>query len=175
MDAPRSLTVFARLEDGKLEHARAAARAWEDEPESPFARLPAVHLGRIVVVEKIERHIRKAFEHGSFLLLSIDYDGELDALFEAMARKIPAQLDALLGACEGWPGATDAAAVSRWIGDRRVQPGVELIAYPNATVERVLAAIDVHRRVVRFACETQDLAPAALQAAFREAFPEHAR
>lgn len=175
MKAPVSLTVLARVRDGAAEQARAAAQSWNELAPSPFARLPGVHLGRVQLIPQLERHVRKAFEDGSFLLLSLDHDGDLDPLLDAMSAQLAPELDALLGCCDDWPGAADRVAVRRWMRDRRAVRGVELIAYPKATVEHVLQAIGTHERVVALACRVQrERDPAALRAAFLAAFPEHA-
>jgi hypothetical protein len=139
--------LFAPLRGGEAEAARAAIGALDE----PFARVPGTHLARLQVLE--DKH----------LLLAADHDGAPEPWLIAAAR----ELDSVLAHCAFWPGAADPAEVVRWACDRQVPAGFSVVGSPNATVEEVHDALELQRRLARFAAEAEGLDDAALHAAWR--------
>ena len=134
MAALRSLTVVrppARRRAGAM---RAAARGpGRTRRASPFSRLPGVHLGRVrgrrrrssATSARPSRRAPSCCSRSTTTATST-------RSFEAMARQIPARARRAAGLLRGLAGHRGPPRrCSRWIRDRRVLRGVELIAYPE--------------------------------------------
>jgi hypothetical protein len=81
------------------------------------------------------------------LLFATAYDGDWDPYIEDFAAKIPAYIDIIFSACEGWPGIRT-PEVKDWIANHQVTAEGWYVGNPNLTVadtrrlERIGQALD---------------------------------
>jgi hypothetical protein len=150
------VVVVAPLLAGEADAARAAIAALDE----PFARVPGTHLARLQVLRPPPRRFRGRTRY--YALLAADHDGPAETWLAAAAR----ELEPVLAHCAFWPGAADAAEVVRWARAREVSVGFSVVGSPHATVEEVGEALDLRRRLARFAADTAGLDDAALHAAW---------
>jgi hypothetical protein len=159
------LVVLARLVDGRADAARAAIAALPAR-RSPFARVQGTSLARLQVLRPPRRSLaaRRPREH---LLWAADLDAPLDGWLARACAVIGPELDAVLGHCAFWPGATDAAGVARWVAANRLRIGFSVIGSPEARVAEIGAALAERERLAAFVRETQGLGDVALRDAWR--------
>jgi hypothetical protein len=161
--ATYGLVVLARLVEGRADAARTAIAGLGDP--GPFARVPGTSLARLQVLRPPRRRMsaRAPREH---LLWAADVDAPLEPWLARACATIGAELDAVLGHCAFWPGATDAAGVARWVAANQLQVGFSVIGAPQARVADVADALAARERLAAFARETQGLGDVALRDAW---------
>ena len=169
-----ALTVLAPVQAA---HESALADALGDLPAlegSPLARVPGTHFARFVVIDAPvyegagqQRDSWKA----SRLLFTSNFDGPLERYLDDLRTGLGTDGDATFGHCVGYPGHADAQAWTAWLLAHRVKSSLFFGAYGDQAVQRVRENIALRSRLAAFALEAQGLAPAELQARFREAFP----
>jgi hypothetical protein len=165
--ATDALVLLARIRDGEAGAARKAiAEHWEDAARSPFADTGGTHLARLQVLRPPPRRGRRGTRE--CVLLAADVDAPLAAWLERLRTVAADGLDAVLGHCAFYPGASDPAAFRRWVAANRVAVGFSVIGSPDATVAKVGAALDLRRGLAAFADRSQRLAPEELHAAWKE-------
>lgn len=141
--------------------------------ESPLASVATTHLARWVVIDDapfegypatVDRFASK------YLLFTSCFDGELAPYVELLRTRIPDTINAVYQHCHGFPGTSDARAFFDYITRCQVKTSFFFGAYPTASVDQVLRALEAQRRVARFIEQQQDAgpAPAALQQSFRD-------
>jgi hypothetical protein len=154
------LNVAAPVRAGADAQLQAAIAAVPNGPASPFARLGTVHFARWVLLPDKPR------AGVTTVWFSATFDGTLDRFVSGLARKMPAELDAVFAFCVDWPGARDRDALERWIRARRIGVSYFLSAYPDATVGQIERALARRRALVELAVEAPHMDAAALHAAF---------
>ena len=142
------------LEDA--DGARAAIERWPQGPDSPFARLEAVHFARFVVIPGLERQVadQPADDLASpYLMFSAFFDGERDAFLTALCDELADEADSAWRHCRGYPGhpREHGATVRRWLGEHRVPATAIFGAYPDASVRDVRRALAFRARFREFA------------------------
>jgi hypothetical protein len=165
--ATEALVVLARVRAGEADAARAAIAArWPPGSASPFAAVPGTHLGRLQVLRApARRGARGTREH---VLLAVDADAPVREWLERFRVAAADELDAVLGHCAFYPGASGAAAFGRWVEANRLPVGFSVIGSPDATLAEVTDALVLRSSLGAFAERTQSMDPAALRAAWRE-------
>jgi hypothetical protein len=83
-------------------------------------------------------------------LFATAYDGDWDPYIEDFAAKIPAQMDVLFTAFEGWPGINSGQAVKDWIANHQIPAVGWYVAYPDLTVRDILRQQRVSKAVDEF-------------------------
>jgi Dyp-type peroxidase family len=184
-----SVTVFARIEDGRAAHVRERLRAYE--MDSPFARVPGTHFARLVVLEHAVRQERPAFRrwtarlldlitHGArpprpddlphpYLLLTATVDGDPAAFF-ARLRALGPDADAIWGDCAGYPRhSADQAAFVRFFEERSVRADYTFAGAPDGTVAEIQDAVRLRRQLAAFAARAGDVSDDALLRRYRTA------
>jgi hypothetical protein len=164
--AIEALTLMAPVQVGGEVEARAAIGALPAGDAGPFARFPGTHLVRVQVLRPPTR--RFSGPPGTYLLLAADVDAPLRDWLHAACATIPAELDAVLRHCALWPGAAMTTQVERWVQRHRLPVGFSVIGSPDATVDRVRAALALRARLRDLAVETEGAAPPALLAAWQQ-------
>jgi hypothetical protein len=160
--ATDALVLLARVRAGEADAARAAiAEHWERPPRSPFAAAGGTHLARLQVLTPPGRGSREC------VLLAADVDAPLAAWLERFRAGAAAALDAVLGRCAFYPGASDPAAFRRWVAANRLPVGFSVIGSPDATLAEVGAALELRDGLGEFAERTQRMSAAELHAAWR--------
>jgi hypothetical protein len=140
---------------------------------SPLARVPGTHLARWVVIDNVvyegppqERDALAAPR----LLFTSNFDGRRDPYLEALRTGLGEDADAIWGHCAGYPGRAEPGAWADWFRAHEVDSTLFFAAYGDQTVGEVRANLAVRSRFMRFALESQGLAPEELQARFRAEF-----
>ncbi|HEY7633896.1 MAG TPA: hypothetical protein VH763_00005, partial [Gemmatimonadales bacterium] len=83
-------------------------------------------------------------------LFATAYDGDWDPYIEDFAAKIPAQMDVLFTAFEGWPGINSGQAVKDWIASHQIPAVGWYVAYPDLTVRDILRQQRISKAVDEF-------------------------
>jgi hypothetical protein len=163
--ATEALVLLARVRAGEEDAARAAIAEHWNAGRSPFALVPGTHLGRLQVLRPPARRGRRGTrEH---VLLAADADAPRHAWLERFRAAAAPQLDAVLGHCAFYPGASDPAAFGRWVDANRLAIGFSVIGSPDATLAEVSDALALREEIGAFAERTQRMEPGALHASWR--------
>lgn len=165
-----SLTVMAPIVAGHEEELRAHIESLPMGPDSPLARLGALHFSRIQIFSELVyqgKPQRPDRLEGSHLVFTSSFDGDLDDYLTAIRERLGPDADGWWGHCVGYPGSAGAAAFERWIREHQVDSAMFSVAYPDATVADVLDSLALRERVIEFAAAAQGLGAAELQRRFR--------
>lgn len=166
-----ALVVLAPVAEGRIAALRSHLERLPTQAASPFAHVPGTHMARLVVIDRLpsERAPEPPDEPATgYLLLASDFDGRLDAYLDLLCARIGAELDAILGHCDGYPGSADRRAFAAYVRRHQVGVGFSIVGYPEATVEDVHAALDLRARLAGFAAAAQEMDAATLHRAWRE-------
>jgi len=136
--------------------ARAAIEGWPLGAGSPFGRLEHVHFARFVIIPGLERQVadQPADDLAApYLVFSVFFDGERDALLRALCEELADEADAAWRHCRGYPGhpREQGATFRRWLEEHRVAATAIFGAYPDASVRDVRRALDFRERFRAFA------------------------
>jgi hypothetical protein len=173
-----SLTTFAPIIHGHEEAVREVIESLPVGPQSPLARLDALHLSRLQIFDHLvhqgprQRH-RDTLEH-HHLVFTSSFDGELDPYLDAICSRLGAEADSWWSHCVDYPGTSDRDGFKRWIRAHKVDSSLFASAYHGASVKRVRDALETRERLLDFAVAAQGLEPAELQQRFRSTFVEGA-
>ena len=124
------LTAIAPLRPGGADQLRAVFAQREREEKqggkSPIELIQTIHYARWVIIDGGER-----------LLFTSNFDGDLEDYLEDFADRDEAPLNAIFGACIGWPGARPVAGFIKYVRDHQVPATYYYAAYPRYTVKEV--------------------------------------
>ncbi len=124
------LTAIAPLRPGGADQLRALfadrKRREAKGEKSPIEQIQRIHYARWVIIDGGER-----------LLFTSNFDGELGDYLEEFAERDEAPLNAIFGACIGWPGAKPVAGFIKYVRDHQVPATYYYAAYPRYTVKEV--------------------------------------
>ncbi|MEU4218362.1 hypothetical protein [Actinoplanes sp. NPDC026623] len=184
----RSVTVFARIEDGRAEVVRARLRAYEKD--SPFARVPGVHFARLVVIEHAVRQERPSvwrrnarlldllahFGRGPrpddlphpYLMMTATVDGEPADFFRRL-RHLGPDADAVWGDCTGYPRHYEEGPFLDFFAERSLRADYTFAGAPDGTVTEIRDAVLLRRQLAAFAATACDVSDDALLRRFRTA------
>jgi hypothetical protein len=159
---------------GRSDELREVVEAFPLGSESPFARVEQVHFARWVIVPQLVE-VGPPPEvpdrlNNEYLLFSTDVDGDLEPFLEALRTEIPEVMDAVYSHCVAYPGTADRNGFHRYFRHNQIETTFPFSAYPDATVSEVRDALDLRRRLIELAVRAQELDPAGLQEAYRQAF-----
>ncbi|MFI7542838.1 Dyp-type peroxidase [Actinoplanes sp. NPDC049599] len=184
----RSVTVFARIADGRAADIRERLRAYREQ--SPFAGLPGVHFARLVVLEHAVRQQRPTewtlkarlldlLAHAGrpprpddlphpYLMMTATVDGEPAGFFRRLQQLGP-EADAIWGDCTGYPGHHRTDAFVAFFTERSVRADYTFSGSPEGTVAEITDALRLRRKVAAFAATAPDVADGTLRSRFRTA------
>ena len=139
---------------------RGELAGWGDGSDSPFARLAHVHFARFVVIDGLRREVAAQPEdvlERPLLMFSAFADGDPARLPEAVCDALGEQAHAVWRHCHGYPGdpRTQSHAFLDWLRGHRIPAAAVFGAYPEATVERVRAALAFRERFRAFAFDLE--------------------
>lgn len=150
-----AFTALTRIHRGRLEAVRDLLRSLESS--SPFATVPGMHLARWVVIDDSryqgDGQRRDSWRH-PYLLTTTTTDGAedpVDRLFDAAG----VALDEVFQHCVGYPGRLDRASFDHYLRSHQIRTNRFFSGYPDASVDDVLRALDVHTRLLGFARRRQ--------------------
>jgi hypothetical protein len=136
--------------------ARAEIERWPLGSDSPFTRLEQVHFARLVIIPGLERQVadQPADDLAApYLMFSVFFDGERDALLTALCEELSDEADGAWRHCRDYPGhpRDHGATFRRWLEDHRVAATAIFGAYPDASVADVRRALAFRERFRAFA------------------------
>ena len=172
----RSVTVFARIADGKAPAVRERLRAYREQ--SPFAGMAGVHFARLVVLEHavpqqrpvtwtLKARLLDLLAHGGraqrpddlphpYLMLTATVDGDPADFFRRLQGLGP-DADAIWGYCTGYPGHYRQEPFVAFFAERSVRADYTFSGSPEGTVAEITDALRLRRKVAALAAT----APAA--------------
>jgi hypothetical protein len=157
---------------------RQELRALNASPESPLTRVPTTHLARWVVIgaAPFEGIPARADQlQSKYLLFTSNFDAGtsddesgLANYLEQLRMAIPDALTKLYSHCVAFPGLADASAFRGYMMRCQITTTFFFGAYPDASVDQVLRALQAQRRMGDFIADQQDRRPSpeGLQRAF---------
>jgi Dyp-type peroxidase family len=180
--ATRTVTVLARIEDGRADEVRALLHRFRPEA-SPFRILPDIHFARLLVVQRLVHQQRPLLlrrgarlldlvTHGSrreqqpdpsphpYLLATFTIDqpaGPDEVWFDRLRERLGHRADAIWGHCVDYPGHRDRAAFLRFFRDRSLAAGYAFTRAADCTVAEATRALRLRRELADLAVVTQDL------------------
>jgi Dyp-type peroxidase family len=165
-----SVTVFARIADGRAAAVRERLRAYREQ--SPFAGMTGVHFARLVVLEHAVPQRRPAdwtlkarlldlLAHGGrppqpddlphpYLMLTATVDGDPADFFRRLQQLGP-DADAIWGECTGYPGHHRQAPFVAFFRERSVRADYTFAGNPEGTVAQITEALRLRREVAALA------------------------
>lgn len=170
--AASSLVVLAPLRAGVEERLLAALEELGRGGQSPFALVPGTHFGRFALVPALKDPAGAAIEsEGSFLLMCAEFDTPPAQWTAQFCARAGAELDAVMGCCQGFPGSGDPPGVADYFAAHNAAPGFTVAGYRRSSVEDIRAALRLQRALRDLAARAQaeNLDGAALRRAWREA------
>ena len=161
-----NLEGFAALlpvRDGAEQEVRETVRALGSGEASPFARLPGTLFARLILIPRLrDRHERELPNVPFCLYFAAEFDLVAGRWLETLRALLPDELDRMFSPCLGYPGAGAGPGFASWMLEHRVPAGFSLHGYPELATEQVARALQLRERIIAFALDTRDLAPAAL-------------
>jgi hypothetical protein len=106
----------------------------------PLRQIPTVQYARFVRL------------HGDAILFASCYDGEWEQYVQDFAARIPSKLDKVWGGAVGYPtrGAKDAAALAKFLDDRRIERDFFYMAAGRRTVKEIQASLSLGTKLLRW-------------------------
>jgi hypothetical protein len=161
------LAALSEIADGESEPVRRSLEGLSAGGDSPFARVAGTHFARLVLVPALEGRDRAPLPGCAYIFLAAEFDGSPQEYAASLRDELGAELDGVFRHCRGYPGV---AELDRFLLERRIPAGYDVIAYPGRTVEEVKDALVLSERLAAFALRAQNMAPESLQAEWRRAF-----
>jgi len=135
----------------------------------PFERLPRTHFARLVILpdwvndpsQPREDHLKSPY-----LIFSTTFDGPRDSYLDELGRRLAPEAAQVWGRCIGAPKRPRGVALKRYLLHNQIDIGFYVAAYPDATVQRVQAALARRRALADLAVRTQGLDASDLRAAY---------
>jgi hypothetical protein len=166
--------VLTPIREGRESSLTHHLNTLEPGPASPLANVKGTHLARWVVVGDVvyEGTGQRRPDHlkAGRLLFTSNFDGPLGPYLEELRTGLGEVADEIWGHCVGYPGRADAGAFAAYMRSHQVESSLFFAAYGGRTVLEVERSLATRRQVIDFAVRSQQMAPAELQAAFREMF-----
>lgn len=137
--------------------------------DSPFAKVSATHLCRLVVMDDVvfvgapakQEHLQS-----KYLVFASNFYGVLDAYLADMAAKIPDVVNDIWSHCVGYPGVRDPNAFAAYMKNCQIETTFFFAAVNDKTVAQTLRALQTKAEFAAFVEENQGKSPAELQTAF---------
>jgi hypothetical protein len=169
------LTILSPIIDDptiRISHDTALRMFLEKMPrheDSPFTKVSATHICRLVVMDDVvfvgapakEEHLKS-----KYLIFSSNFYGDAEAYFADMAAKIPDTVTDIWSHCVGFPGVRDSKAFGEYMKKCQIETTFFFAAVNDKTVDQMLHALQVKVEFAAFVEENQGKSPAELQAAF---------
>ncbi|AGZ43285.1 Dyp-type peroxidase [Actinoplanes friuliensis] len=184
----RSVTVFARIADGRAEAVRERLRAYEKD--SPFARVAGTHFARLVVMEHAVPQERPTvwrrparlldllahFGRGPrpddlphpYLMMTATVDGEPADFFRRL-RHLGPDADTIWGDCTDYPRHYEEASFVAFFTERSVRANYTFAGAPDGSVTEIRDALLLRKQLAAFAATASDVSDDALLRRFRTA------
>jgi hypothetical protein len=169
-----ALTVLAPIREGRESSLTHLLSTLAAGPASPLASVAGTHFARWVVIGDMvyEGTSQRRPDHlkAGRLLFTSNFDGPLGPYLEELRNGLGAVADEIWRHCAGYPGSADARAFAAYMRSHQIESSLFFAAYGGRTVSEVQRSLATRRQVIDFAVRSQLMAPAELQADFREMF-----
>lgn len=166
-----ALMVMTPVRGGEEAALRGDLAALPPGAQSPLGRLGTTHFARWLVLSQLVEQ-GQSYERdtlgSTYLIFTSNFDGELDDYVDGLLEHLGEELDQIWGHCVGYPGRDDPEAFAAYLRHNTIETSLFFSAYPDATVARVLAALELRQRLTAFAIATQGLPPDELRAAYAQ-------
>ena len=103
-----------------------------------------------------------------YLVFTSNFDGPAGSYLDELCVELAPEAKEIWGRCSGCPASAAGAPLKEYLLQHRVESGFFVAAYPNATVPRVKASLDLRERMIELAVRSEHLEPAELRRAFDE-------
>lgn len=167
------LTALVAVEGGRDEALR---KTLADLDPSPFERVPGTHMARLYVLDHYGGSRFGPVCHRALtpalLVLTAVVDGSPAAWADRLADEVGPAVETIWSHCTGFPGlgAGGGRVFGRWLMAHEVTPSFAILPQQDTTVERVRRGLDTRARLGDLAARLQGAAPAAVRAAYQQAF-----
>ncbi|MCA9221149.1 MAG: hypothetical protein KDA71_12535 [Planctomycetales bacterium] len=141
------------------------------EENSPFSKIPTMHLCRWTVIDDVPYQAHPAHEEhlkSKYLMFTANFDGDRDTTLALMAEHIPDTLNAIYRHCVGFEpvGVGNSQAFCRYIARCQITTSLFFADYPDARLSDVLRALQLQREFVPTMARLQGQSPAQVQQQF---------
>jgi hypothetical protein len=165
-----ALMVMTPIVPGQEQALRAYLEGLSQR-ESPLAKLPRVHFGRWVILERFhddESQPKREELSCQYLIFTSCSDGPLDTYLDELCERLAPEAREIWGRCVGCPEGAAGAELKRYLLHNQIDTGLFVAAYPEATVTDVKRSLEVRERMIDLAVRSQGMGPDDLQRAFQE-------
>ena len=130
-----ALTAITKIIPGHAPQLRQNLEALTNASGGKIASLGTIHIVRWVI-----------FDNDTRLLFATNFNGDVEDYMRDFAERAPEGIDAIWGHCEGYPGARDFPKLRDYILGSAIETTGYYCAYPEATVQDILKALDWKRK-----------------------------
>lgn len=166
------LSPVRRHDVGEVSHAlkiRQYLAELDRNTGSPFAKVTSTHMARLVLLDDVVYVGTPAVEdhlESHYLVFETNFDGDLDAYLERLAKDAAHEVNAVWGHCEGFPGTENLDAFKKYMKKCQVPTTFFFAAVNNKTVGQALKALQIKNAFAAFVEDNQGKPPEELQKAF---------
>ena len=133
------LTVITPIIQGKAETLRQVLKGIQISPDSPIKRISSIHYARWVI-----------FDNDTRLLFTSNFDGTWEKYLRDFVKLAAGGLDAIWSNCVGYPGAEPYENFAAYVRGHQIETSLFYAAYPAATVQTVIKALDWEQKTTTF-------------------------
>ncbi|MCW2240557.1 hypothetical protein [Azospirillum canadense] len=137
-----ALTAISKIKEGQAPQLRATLEKLTSAHGGKISELGTIHMVRWVI-----------FDNDTRLLFATNFDGDVEDYMRDFALKAPEGIDAIWGNCEGYPGAKNYEKLRDYILGCAIDTTGYFVAYPDATVQEILKALNLQRKFEEFVSE----------------------
>jgi hypothetical protein len=163
------LCTLVPVAEGHEDELRDHLERLPDGPRSPMIRVHGTHYARWAIVHLEGRDGGPIRAEPPYLLFAAEFDGDVEEYSRRLCAGLGSDARDIWRHCVGYPG-DDPIALAGFLLAHRVGPGYSVVAYADATVERVRAAFALRERLNDFLVRTADLDSRALKYAWQNRF-----
>jgi hypothetical protein len=120
--------------------------------EHPLKGFPPSHFARVALIQDVMTDVGQPYPDVlpvPYLVISCDYDGELDGYLDAITakRETCEAVDALLSCCAAYPGTDRPRALRHWLKRHSRRPSYSVAGYQPRSAEEIQRMIAARERV----------------------------
>jgi hypothetical protein len=168
-----AFVMLTPITPGREDELRAHLASLPSFEESPFAKVPATHFARWLIIPQLvyEGPPQKRDElKCQYLLFTAHFDGDPDPWIEALCARMGQEADRVWGNCVAYPGSADVEGVKRYFKHNQLEVPLYYNGYPGKTVADVKDALAFRSKAIEFVVRAQDMDPVRLRDEFRRTF-----
>lgn len=145
--------------------------------DSPFARVPSIHLSRLLIIDDIPYEGFPAHQdqlHSSYLMFSANIAGDMTSCFMDLVAVVPDVIYNVWNNCVEFPGVESPKEFITYLKKCQFDTSFFFGGYPQASLVEVISALQTQKLFTRFLIATQGARPQELKERF-SAFMEDLR